>query len=228
MNDVTLSASVMCADFTNLRRDVGWLEDGGIQWLHFDIMDGHFVPNFTLGPDVMKRLRDITDMTFDVHLMIEHPEQYVERFVSAGGDIICVHVEACSCITRCISLVKNMGAKVAVAIKPETPAQCLEPMLSDIDMVLVMTVKPGFAGQRLLPETVAKITEVAAMRDRAGRDFHIQVDGNVSLVNIPKMVARGADVLVCGTSSLFTPDMPLPEAISRLNNLTATLQNVGE
>jgi ribulose-phosphate 3-epimerase len=228
MNGVTLSASMMCADFTRLLRDVAWLEDGGVEWLHFDIMDGHFVPNFALGPDLMRRLRDVTDMTFDVHLMIEHPEKYVEQFVSAGGDLICVHVEACSCITRCISLVKNMGAKVAVAIKPETPVQCLGPILAELDMVLVMTVNPGFAGQRFLPETLAKIAQVAAMRDGAGLDFRIEVDGNVSLVNIPKMVAQGADVLVCGTSSLFTPDMRLPDAIARLNALTATLQNVEE
>ena len=224
LRPILVSASLMCADFTNLRRDVAWLEEGGVEWLHFDVMDGHFVPNFTMGPDVIKNVRGITTMPFDVHLMVEHPIDYIDRFVSAGADIVCVHLESASCVHECVERIRLLGARPAVAIKPETPSECLLPIIQKIDMVLVMTVHPGFAGQKLLPETLDKISDVAAMRESGECEFYLQVDGNVSLVNIPKMVTRGADVLVCGTSSLFVPDKPLPEAIGRLNDLITSLQ----
>jgi len=214
--EIKVSASIMCADFLHLEEVIRELESAKADFFHFDIMDGKFVPNFTLGPDVLKSMRGETDILFDTHLMVYDPERYVESFAEAGSDIIVVHVEACRHLHRTIDLIKKSGAMAGVAINPATPLSTLDYVLEDVYMVLVMAVDPGFAGQKMIPCSIRKISELRDKIKSAGLDVHIQVDGNVSFENAPKMVSAGADILVAGTSSIFRRDMSITEGVNNL------------
>jgi ribulose-phosphate 3-epimerase len=214
--ETKISASIMCADFLHLEEVIRELESAKADFFHFDIMDGHFVPNFTLGPDVLKSMRGATDILFDTHFMVYDPERYVESFAEAGSDIIVVHVEACRHLHRTIDLIKKSGAMAGIAINPATPLSTLDYVLEDVYMVLVMAVDPGFAGQKMIPCSIRKISELRDKIKSAGLDVHIQVDGNVSFENAPKMVSAGADILVAGTSSIFRRDMSITEGVNNL------------
>jgi len=214
--ETKISASIMCADFLHLEEVIRELESAKVDFFHFDIMDGHFVPNFTLGPDILKYMRRATDILFDTHLMVYEPEKYVESFAEAGSDIIVIHVEACRHLHRTIDLIKKSGAMAGVAINPATSLSTLDYVLEDVYMVLVMAVDPGFAGQKMIPCSIRKISELREKIKSAGLDVHIQVDGNVSFENAPKMVSAGADILVAGTSSVFRRDMSITDGIKTL------------
>ncbi len=213
---VKVSTSMMCADFLNIGQAVKELEAAGADYLHFDIMDGHFVPNFTLGPDMMKSIKRVTDIPFDTHLMVYEPERYVESFIEAGSDLVVIHVESCRHLHRTLNLIKKNGAQACVAINPATPLSTLDYLLDEVFMVLIMSVDPGFAGQKMIPSAIGKIKQLKQKIDDAGLDVHIQVDGNVSFENAPKMAAAGADILVAGTSSVFHRDMTIAEGVGKL------------
>ena len=199
-----VSPSMMCADALNLGADAVALEKAGVQYFHYDVMDGDFVPNFMLGPDVIKAVRKVSAVPADIHLMIKNPERHLHLFDLKEGDIVAVHQESTIHLQRTLSAIRQAGAKAAVAINPATPLCVLEDVLPDIDMVVVMTVNPGFAGQKLVPQTLNKITRLRKMLDENGYEHvRIEVDGNVSFENAVKMRAAGADLFVAGTSAVF-------------------------
>jgi len=213
---VIISASLMCADLTRLGEDIAELEAAGVDWLHFDIMDGHFVPNLTFGPDLVRNLRPITKLPFDVHLMIEEPIRHLDRFREAGSDIIVVHAEACGHLQRTLAAIRDLGAQAGVALNPSTPLSALDYVLGDVDLILLMTVNPGYAGQKLIPSTIPKIAELAERLAREKRSIHLQVDGNVSFENARTMAANGANCFVAGSSSVFAEGMTRAEGTRRL------------
>ncbi len=198
-----ISASLMCADLARLAEEVRELEAAGVDWLHFDIMDAHFVPNLTFGPDVVRALRPLTALPFDVHLMIEEPIDYLERFAEAGADIIVVHVEACRHVQRTLARIRDLGATPGAALNPATPLSALDHILDDVDIVLVMTVNPGFAGQKIVPATIPKVRALAERLRAEGREIAIEVDGNVTPENGRALAEAGATVFVGGTGSVF-------------------------
>lgn len=206
----------MCANFSHLARDIRILEEEGVDYLHFDIMDGHFVSNFTMGPGILASLRKITNLPFDTHLMIEKPDRYISAFIEAGSTFISIHVEACPHLDRTIQLIKKKGAKVRVALNPATPLCRLDYILEEISSVLVMTVNPGFASQRLVPSTISKIEKLKKIIEKRALNIDIAVDGNVSFINAPLMVKAGASVLVCGSSSIFHPELGIKEGMAKL------------
>jgi ribulose-phosphate 3-epimerase len=214
--DVKISTSIMCADFLRLGEAVKELEASGADYLHFDIMDGHFVPNFTMGPDILKSIRGETDIPFDTHLMVYEPERYIETFIQAGSDLVVIHVEACGHPHRTINLIKENGARAGVAINPATPLSALDYLLDEVYMVLIMAVDPGFAGQTMIPSAIGKIRQLKQKITESGLDVKIQVDGNVSFQNAPRMVLAGADILVAGSSSVFRKDMTISEGMKAL------------
>ncbi len=218
ITDVKISASLMCVDFLNLGKVIEELESAKVDLLHFDIMDGHFVPNFTMGPDILKSIRGKTNIPFDTHLMVYDPERYINAFAEAGSDIIVIHVEACKHLHRTIELIKRAGAIAGVAINPATSLSVLDYILDDVYMVLVMAVDPGFAGQKMIPSSLRKIKGLSDKIKSLGLDVHIQVDGNVSLENAPKMVSAGADILVAGTSSVFKKGMTIYDGVKALRD----------
>jgi ribulose-phosphate 3-epimerase len=199
-----ISPSIMCIDFKHLLENIKKLEDVGVEYLHFDIMDGSFVPNFTLGPDFMKSVREITNIPFDIHLMIEHPENHLELFDIRPGDLVSIHQESTFHVQRTLQKIKDYGAKASVALNPATPIYSVEDVLDDIEVVLIMTVNPGFAGQKLVPASFKKIVRMKKfLIDSGYAKIEIEVDGNISCENAKKMRAVGADIFVAGTSSLF-------------------------
>jgi len=212
-----LSASVLSADFGRLAEHVRAAEQAGVDWIHVDVMDGHFVPNITIGPAVTQALRRATGLPLDVHLMISNPERYVEDFVKAGADWLGIHVEATVHLERLIQQIKEAGARATVTLNPATPLNCLEYVLQDVDMVLLMTVNPGFSGQQFIPGVLPKIRRLRRMIDEQNLDVLIQVDGGVQVDTIGDLAAAGADVLVSG-SGLFN-DQPLAENVRRLKEL---------
>ena len=214
--DIKISTSMMCADFLHLERVLRELETSGADYLHFDIMDGHFVPNFTMGPDILKSIRGETDIPFDTHLMVYEPERYVETFIQAGSDLVVIHVEACRHLHRTIELIKQNGAQAGIATNPATSLSALDYLLDAVDLVLIMAVDPGFAGQNMVPSAIGKIRQLKHRIYEAGLDVKVQVDGNVSFENAPKMVSAGADILVAGTSSVFRKDMTIAEGMKAL------------
>lgn len=214
-----IAPSMMCADFNHLENDVLLLEKAGMEYLHFDIMDGNFVPNFTLGPDLMKAVRQITNIPFDIHLMVNHPENHIALFDIRPGDIVSVHQESTIHLQRTLQKIKDYGAKAAVALNPATPIYCLEDILDDIEVVLIMTVNPGFAGQKLVPATLAKIANLKKyLEEKAYSNIEVEVDGNVSFENARKMRDAGADIFVAGTSSLFIKGRDLLSCAEELRN----------
>ena len=199
-----VSPSMMCADALNLGADAVALEKAGVQYFHYDVMDGDFVPNFMLGPDVIKAVRKVSAVPADIHLMVKNPERHLHLFDLREGDIVAVHQESTIHLQRTLAAIRQAGAKAAVAINPATPLCVLEDVLPDIDMVVVMTVNPGFAGQKLVPQTLNTITRLRKMLDANGYEHvRIEVDGNVSFENAVKMRAAGADLFVAGTSAVF-------------------------
>jgi len=202
----------MCADFRHLLEDVRKLERAGINWLHFDIMDDHFVPNLTLGPLIVESLRGKTDLPFDVHLQITNPEFFIPVFSRIGCEIITFHLEATNHVFRMVSLIKEKGKKAGIAINPATPVESLEYVLSELDLVIIMTVEPGFAGQRFIPQVIPKIEKLREMVEKKGLEVDIAVDGNIYEETIRKTKKAGANVFIAGTSSVFRPDRDLEEA----------------
>lgn len=208
---------MMCADALNLGATLKDFEKNGIEYLHIDIMDGSFVPNFTLGTDYCKILKKATNIPLDLHLMVDRPEERLDWFPIGEGDIVSVHVESTKHLQKVLRAIKDRGAKAYVAINPATPLCMIEEVLCDIDGVLVMTVNPGFAGQKLIPQTLEKITKARKMLDANGKnDAEIEVDGNVSFENAAKMSKAGANIFVAGTSSVFTKDLTLKEGVKKL------------
>lgn len=195
--EIILSPSLLAADFGMLKEQIKEAENAGAQFLHLDVMDGIFVPNISFGLPVIAALRKYTDMVFDVHLMITEPERYIERFIDAGADIVTFHAEATNDIDRCIDLIHKHGKKAGLAISPKTAAETVYPYLDKVDMILCMTVEPGYGGQKYMPEVEPKITKI---RERVPKDMMIEVDGGIGAANIELPIAAGADVIVAGTA----------------------------
>lgn len=200
-----LSPSMLSADFGILNEQIKTIEGAGAQYLHIDVMDGVFVPNISFGAPVYKSVRKKSGMVFDVHLMIVEPERYIEDFVKAGADIVNFHVEATDNPKDVIDKIKGYGVKAGITIKPKTDVSAIMPYLSDVDLVLVMTVEPGFGGQKLMPECLNKITELKNIRDEKGYSYEIEVDGGVGVKNIHEVMESGVDVVVAG-SAVFGAD----------------------
>lgn len=197
---VKLSPSILSADFGRLLEDVKKVEAAGVEYLHIDIMDGHFVPNISFGPMVMKAISGKTTLVKDVHLMIENPDQYVEEFVKAGADIIVVHQEACPHLHRSIQNIKSYGVKAGVSLNPGTSLSTIEEVLGDVDMVLIMSVNPGFGGQSFIESQLDKIRRLRQMITDRGLSVDIEVDGGVKVSNVAKVVEAGANVIVAGSA----------------------------
>jgi ribulose-phosphate 3-epimerase len=203
---VQIAPSVLSADFAALGREVAAVERGGADLIHVDVMDGHFVPNITIGIPVVKALRRVATLPLDVHLMIEEPDRYVEAFVTNGAAMVSVHVEAVPHLHRTLALIRSLGAKAGAVLNPATPASVLEEVVHDLDFVVVMTVNPGFGGQSFIPNSIEKIRRVRTLLDRAGATAPIEVDGGVDLTNAAAVVEAGASILVAGNAIFGTPD----------------------
>ncbi len=212
-----ISPSMLSADFGNLERDTKMLEQSSAEWIHIDVMDGVFVPNISFGFPVMKPIRKATTKVLDVHLMIIRPELYVKRFVEAGADYVTFHYEATDDIDGCIDAIRQAGAKVGISIKPATDADALKDILPKVDMVLVMSVEPGFGGQSFIESSLAKISRLAEMRKEQGLEFLIEVDGGISAKNSGAVFNAGAEVLVAG-SAVFGAEDPEGEIVKMLQS----------
>jgi ribulose-phosphate 3-epimerase len=197
---VKIAPSLLSADFANLTKSVREAVDGGADALHFDIMDGHFVPNITFGPLVVKALRPLTTLPFLVHLMIENPELYIEEFVKAGADAVTVHVETCPHLHRTVQQIKSLGVAAGVTVNPATPLDHIPYVAGDIDSILIMTVNPGFGGQEFIEATLPKITEARQIADKSGRSIEIEVDGGVDVNTSRRVVDAGATLLIAGSA----------------------------
>lgn len=201
-----IAPSILSADFTKLGEEIKNVEEGGADYIHVDVMDGHFVPNITIGPLIVDAIKPITSLPLDVHLMIENPDLFIPAFANAGASIITIHQEACIHLHRTIQLIKANGSKAGVVINPATPAEVLLPILADVDLVLIMTVNPGFGGQNFIQSTVKKIKQVATWRKDMGLSFEIEVDGGVNVHTAKQCTDAGADVLVAGSAVFNTTD----------------------
>lgn len=222
---IQLEASIACANFAALEADLRQLTDAGVDSLHIDFMDGRFVDNFGLDFSMMETIRRVVDLPLDCHLMVEEPERFIDRTARAGANCITIHYEATCHVQKALQQIREAGVRPGIALNPATPVTCLDYILDDVDMVTVMTVNPGAAGQRLIPAMLRKIADVRHLLESSGHaNVAIQVDGNVSFAHIPAMVAAGATMLVGGTSSIFHRDYSIPEAIHAVRKL---VENVG-
>ena len=203
---VQVAPSILSADFAALGRDIAAAERGGADLIHVDVMDGHFVPNITIGPPVVRAIKRIATRPLDVHLMIEEPDRYIEEFIAAGASMVSVHVEAVPHLHRSVTHIKKLGAKAGVVLNPSTPAALLEDIAPDVDFVLVMSVNPGFGGQSFIPNTLKKLQRVRAVLSAAGSSAPIEIDGGIGLDNVGAVVAAGATILVAGQAIFGTSD----------------------
>ena len=203
---IEIAPSILAADFASLGEGIRAVERGGATLLHVDVMDGHFVPNISIGVPVVASLRKATRMPLDVHLMIESPELYIEAFAKAGADMISVHQEATPHLDRALSMIREHGCRPGAVINPATPVLMLSEVLGNVDYVLVMSVNPGFGGQKFIPGSLEKIRELKRIRERYNQSFRIEVDGGIGTDNVTELVRAGADILVAGTSIFHTPD----------------------
>lgn len=200
-----LAPSILSADFANLGNDIKTIDNAGADYVHIDVMDGKFVPSISFGMPVMKAIRKYTDKVFDVHLMIEEPGRYINEFKEAGADIITVHAEACCHLNRTLQAIKNAGCKTGVALNPATPLSVLDYVLEYTDMVLIMSVNPGFGGQSYIPNSTGKIAQIRDIIDKRGFDIDIEVDGGINQSNVTEVIDAGANVIVAG-SAVFNGD----------------------
>lgn len=205
--DIQIAPSILSADFANLERDVRMISEAGADWIHVDVMDGHFVPNLTIGPAHVKMLKRVTDVPLDVHLMIDNPEVQVPWYIDAGADSVTVHVEACDDAAAMLRTIRDAGVKAGISLNPETDASALAGLLGLVDMVLVMSVHPGFGGQSFIKSSPAKIAAIVEMCKAEGTAPLIEVDGGIGVATAPLVSAVGADVLVAG-SAIFCADDP--------------------
>lgn len=212
-----LSASILSADFSNLQDQIRQAETAGVDWIHVDVMDGHFVPNISMGPFIVETCRRLTSLPLDVHLMIENPERYIEAFAHAGASSISVHIENSPHIHRTLQAIRGLGVKAGIVVNPGTPAAAISAVLSDVDMVLVMTVNPGFSGQAFIPGVLAKISEINTMIRQADLTVPIQVDGGITADTLPLAYAHGASIFVAATA-IFKHPAGIAAGINALRN----------
>ncbi len=201
-----IAPSILSADFARLGEELKKVEDAGADWIHIDVMDGHFVPNITIGSFIVEAVKKATSLPLDVHLMIERPDDYISAFADAGADIITVHAEACSHLHRTIQQIKEAGKKAGVSLNPSTPLVMAECILEDIDLLLIMSVNPGFSGQKFIPSAMEKIREARRMLDKIGSNAYLEVDGGIKLDNIADVASAGADMFVSGSGVFGTTD----------------------
>ena len=201
-----IAPSILSADFARLSDEIGGIEEGGAEWVHVDVMDGHFVPNITIGPLIVDAARRSTNLPLDVHLMIKNPDHYVEAFVKAGADIVTVHQEACTHLHRTIQKIHELGAKAGVALTPGPSLEAIRDVLPYLDLLLVMSVNPGFGGQSYIEASTAKLGRARAMLDEVGSDAELEVDGGVGVSNVEEIVNAGASVVVAGSAVYGHPD----------------------
>ena len=200
MNNIKISPSILSADFSRLREEIKRLEMGGADMIHVDVMDGHFVPNLTIGPPIIKALRNCSALPFDVHLMISPVHKYIKDYADAGADIITIHPEATDNLEESINLIKKLNKKIGLSLNPDTPISIIKKFLSSIDLVLIMSVYPGFGGQKFIPKVIDKIKELKNIKDKQNIKFDIEVDGGIDFDNSKLVVEAGANILVSGTT----------------------------
>ena len=214
---IKIAPSILSADFSRLGEEVREVDLAGADYIHIDVMDGHFVPNITIGPLVVEALRKVTKKPLDVHLMIENPDEFIPTFIEAGADIVTIHQETVVHLNRTINLIKSLGKKVGVSLNPATPVETLDLVLDELDLVLIMSVNPGFGGQKFIPSALDKIRAVRQRISLSGRAIDLQVDGGIKIDNIADAVAAGADVLVAGSAIFSTDDYTATIAALRQN-----------
>ncbi len=219
MKKIQISPSILSADFSQLGNEIRRLEEGGADLIHVDVMDGHFVPNLTIGPPVIKNLRKYTKLPFDVHLMISPVHEYIKNYAEAGADIITIHPEATKNLKESISLIKKFGKKVGVSLNPDTEIKTLIDEIEDIDLVLVMSVNPGFGGQKFMPEVLNKIRELRKLKDKDQYKFYIEVDGGINFSNSKIILEAGADILVSGTTIFKENNGDIKNNIEKLKSM---------
>ena len=219
MKKIQISPSILSADFSQLGSEIKKLEEGGADLIHVDVMDGHFVPNLTIGPPVIKNLRKYTKLPFDVHLMISPVHEYIKNYANAGADIITIHPEATENLKESISLIKKFGKKVGVSLNPKTEIKTLIDEIDNIDLVLVMSVNPGFGGQKFMPEVLDKIKELKKIKDKNQYHFDIEVDGGINFNNSKIVLEAGADILVSGTTVFKENDGNIKTNIEKLKSM---------
>lgn len=216
MKKKLIAPSILSADFSRLGEEIRAVERAGADWIHVDVMDGHFVPNITLGPLVVEAAKRVTSLPLDVHLMIEEPDRCVEDFIRAGSDYLTVHVEACRHLHRTVDFIRRKGCRPGVSLNPATPLSTLDYVLPDVDLVLLMSVNPGFGGQGFIPQVLDKIRELRRILDQAGREIFLEVDGGVKIDNIGEIARAGVDVFVAGSAVFGTADYA--ETLSRMRS----------
>jgi len=221
---IQIAPSILSADFAALGRDIAAAERGGADLIHVDVMDGHFVPNITIGIPVVRAIKRVATRPLDVHLMIEEPDRYIEGFVDAGAAMVSVHVEAVPHLHRTVQLIKSLGAKAGVVLNPSTPAGALEDIAGDVDFVLVMSVNPGFGGQEFITHSLTKLQRVREVLDRAGSTAPIEIDGGIDVDNVAAVVSAGASILVAGNAIFGSAD---PERATRALRAAASPSGAG-